>query len=247
MNITSVHTQHQKIIKKIWPNSETLNSVEYINQYLTEFFSKSSLTQHEVLDIGCGHNSDNLTEFREKIRLTGVDLDVEAIKKHPWLAEYHIAACENLPLSDNAYDLVFCRFAFEHFHDKEKAIAEIARVLKPGGICIILTVNRYAIEFMLAKILPHKLRAKLKNLLMKYPEIDTYETNYSSNDETSIINLLQKNDLKVQLPIHLFSTTSGFLRRITLLCYVGTIYSRILHKLQLRKLMSQITVVAYKN
>jgi SAM-dependent methyltransferase len=44
---------------------------------------------------------------------------------------------EHLDFEDDAFDVVFCAFAFSSFPDKKRAIAEFRRVLKPGGrLCI---------------------------------------------------------------------------------------------------------------
>ena len=129
--------------------------------------------------------------------------------------------------------------------NKDESVSEIRRVLKDGGLCILLTVNRHALEFKTAKLLAPKFRAKVKNFLMRYPEIDTYDTNYDFNDEREIITLLNRYNFEAQ-PVHLVSSTSAFLRRFTPLCYLGTYYSKVLHNLNLRSLMAQMTISAYK-
>jgi ubiquinone/menaquinone biosynthesis C-methylase UbiE len=44
-----------------------------------------------------------------------------------------MAEAENLPFVSGSLDLVSCRQAAHHFHDLPRAVAEIRRVLKPGG------------------------------------------------------------------------------------------------------------------
>jgi SAM-dependent methyltransferase len=43
----------------------------------------------------------------------------------------------NLPLKDNQYNLLICNHVLEHVPDDRKAMCEIFRVLKPGGIAIL--------------------------------------------------------------------------------------------------------------
>ncbi|MFA6215757.1 MAG: class I SAM-dependent methyltransferase [Patescibacteria group bacterium] len=43
----------------------------------------------------------------------------------------------NMPLSDSSIDAVICRAVLEHVDDPFKAVAEIYRVLKPGGRCLV--------------------------------------------------------------------------------------------------------------
>lgn len=46
------------------------------------------------------------------------------------------ASAEQIPLRDATVDVVFSSFVFEHIADRERAVQEIARVLKPGGAVI---------------------------------------------------------------------------------------------------------------
>lgn len=43
---------------------------------------------------------------------------------------------QNMQLPDNTYDVVFCNHVLEHVPDDHKALCEIKRVLKPGGMAI---------------------------------------------------------------------------------------------------------------
>lgn len=44
---------------------------------------------------------------------------------------------QDMPLEDDTYDVVFCNHVLEHVPDDKKAMREILRVLKPGGMAII--------------------------------------------------------------------------------------------------------------
>lgn len=51
------------------------------------------------------------------------------------LADVKADIC-NLPFEDNAYDLILCNHVLEHIPDDTKAMQELYRVLKPGGVGI---------------------------------------------------------------------------------------------------------------
>lgn len=52
------------------------------------------------------------------------------------LADVKADIC-NLPFPNNAYDIIFCNHVLEHIPDDTKALQEILRVLKPGGMAIL--------------------------------------------------------------------------------------------------------------
>ncbi|WP_271767632.1 class I SAM-dependent methyltransferase [Aquimarina algiphila] len=52
------------------------------------------------------------------------------------LADVKADIC-NLPFKDNEYDIIFCNHVLEHIPDDTKAMKELFRVLKPGGMAIL--------------------------------------------------------------------------------------------------------------
>jgi len=52
------------------------------------------------------------------------------------LADVKADICD-LPFDDNSYDIIFCNHVLEHIPDDTKAMQELFRVLKPGGMAIL--------------------------------------------------------------------------------------------------------------
>lgn len=52
------------------------------------------------------------------------------------LAEVKADIC-NLPFDSNTYDIIFCNHVLEHIPEDLKAMSELYRVLKPGGMAIV--------------------------------------------------------------------------------------------------------------
>jgi SAM-dependent methyltransferase len=53
-------------------------------------------------------------------------------------------AGEALPLADGGYDVVTCWDVLEHVQAPDALLAELARVLRPGGLLLITAINRFA-------------------------------------------------------------------------------------------------------
>jgi ubiquinone/menaquinone biosynthesis C-methylase UbiE len=51
---------------------------------------------------------------------------------------FRVADAEDLPFDDETFDLVACRIAPHHFPNVEKFIQEAARVVRPGGLFLLL-------------------------------------------------------------------------------------------------------------
>jgi SAM-dependent methyltransferase len=89
-----------------------------------------------LLNAGCGTGGFNEAAERAGARAWGVDVDAEAVaiaRLRPGGERIARAAAEALPFSPAAFDVVYCYSTLEHVADAHRALAEMARVLRPGG------------------------------------------------------------------------------------------------------------------
>jgi predicted SAM-dependent methyltransferase len=63
------------------------------------------------------------------------NLDYTTTDLYSPLADVKADIC-NLPFEDNTYDIILCNHVLEHIPDDTKAMQELYRVLKPGGMGI---------------------------------------------------------------------------------------------------------------
>ena len=91
-----------------------------------------------VLDLGCGTgHSYELLAPRETV---GVDIDAAALADQA--RETHVADMRRLPFGARAFASVIAIQSIEHVPDARSMLAEVVRVLAPGGRAVFVTPNR---------------------------------------------------------------------------------------------------------
>ncbi len=81
--------------------------------------------QPRVLDVGCARKPYYPFFSSFASEYVGIDID------NP-MAEV-VAAADNVPLSDNSFDLVLCIQLLEHVEDPAAVVRELSRLVRPGG------------------------------------------------------------------------------------------------------------------
>jgi 2-polyprenyl-6-hydroxyphenyl methylase / 3-demethylubiquinone-9 3-methyltransferase len=103
----------------------------------------------KTLDVGCG-GGILAEEFAQLgCDVTGIDpseRSIEAARAHArqegLTIDYVPGSGESLPFPDSAFELAYCCDVLEHVNDVGRVIAEVARVLEPGGLFFYDTINR---------------------------------------------------------------------------------------------------------
>jgi len=98
-----------------------------------------------VLDLGCG--GCGILLALERGRLVGADpLMHDYLEKFPFLRQRAdirwVQATAEEPGIEGPFDVVFCINAFDHVFDPPRVVANIRRLLRPGGSCV-LTMNSH--------------------------------------------------------------------------------------------------------
>jgi len=119
----------------------------YISQTLTFLKTWACLPPRAaVLDVGCGTGEFERLILSEhpKQRIVGVDLSAkmleiarEKCQAHPNVT-FCIASAAALPFAAHSFDVVVSASALHYFDQPALSLEEMRRVLKPGGLAVIL-------------------------------------------------------------------------------------------------------------
>ncbi|MCP4689857.1 MAG: class I SAM-dependent methyltransferase [Desulfobacterales bacterium] len=110
-----------------------------------------------ILDVGCGSGRHTaLAHQREGVFVAGVDLNMDDLRQARSRLDFHdnvgahgggawgLSAGDvtHLPFRRDAFDVVICSEVLEHIPDQAAAMAELTRVLKPGGDLVVSVPRR---------------------------------------------------------------------------------------------------------
>ena len=118
----------------------------YINQVLD-----SRPSPKTILDIGCGGGimTEQLRTHFPDASIVGIDISAHSIEcaqnhatENNYVIDYRVGSAYETRLGDESCDMVVMLDILEHLDDLPRAIKEVSRILKPGGIFIFDTFNR---------------------------------------------------------------------------------------------------------
>ncbi|MCW9706128.1 methyltransferase domain-containing protein [Fodinibius salsisoli] len=111
----------------------------------------TSLVLHEVqlnatdrlLDVACGTGvlaRAAANKLSTEGQVAGLDINLGMLRVAESLSpniEWHKGIAEDLPWQDHTFDAVVCQFGLMFFENREQALKEMYRVLKPGGPLVV--------------------------------------------------------------------------------------------------------------
>lgn len=113
-----------------------------------------------ILDAGCGVGDFSIRLARHGFKVSAIDFSPHALEE----ARVRVDKSDlgnridlkqdnllDLQIEDNKFDYVFCWGVLMHIHDVETAIAQLSRVVKPGGTIVISEGNMYSLESVLMR------------------------------------------------------------------------------------------------
>ncbi|GAB2767483.1 hypothetical protein GCM10027275_07330 [Rhabdobacter roseus] len=140
------------------------HSEAYFGDYRDHWWNQSFLDllarrleldqHHHLLDVGCGqcHWSKLLVKYLSTpTTVSGIDYDRKWVRQSAEIESYfrernigfdlRKGDAHDLPYADNTFDLVTCQTLLIHVEFPEQVIAEMLRVLRPGGTILCVEPN----------------------------------------------------------------------------------------------------------
>lgn len=119
-----------------WLREDSTHADRY--RGLLELAAPALHADARVLDVGCG--AGNLLSKLPPCRAFGVDVEPEILRGGV------AGDAAALPFRDGVFDIVFCSEVIEHVPDPDGLVAELRRVLRPGGVAVVSTINRLSLR-----------------------------------------------------------------------------------------------------
>jgi SAM-dependent methyltransferase len=141
-------------------------------QRINALVSSSSV----LIDFGAGCGASHYVSYRSRLRnfkgrvskVVGLDVD-PAVIANPSLDEAFLLDPDGrAPLPAGTADIIFSDYVFEHFRDPTQSVAEIDRLLKPGGWICARTPNRFGYIAVANRLIPDQMSKVVLRILQPW-------------------------------------------------------------------------------
>ncbi len=112
---------------------------------ITELYARFLQPGMRVLDLMASWDS-HLPASCTDLHVTGLGMNAEELAQNPRLQErlvHDLNHSARLPFADASFDVLVCTASVEYLTDPGAVFADIARVLKPGGACVVSFSDRW--------------------------------------------------------------------------------------------------------
>lgn len=136
----------------------------YFHDVFRAELGEDALREGRFLDVGCGGGLLTEALAARGYRITGIDVSdssLAAARRHAEAesveVRYRRGSVYELDEGSGEVDGVVISDVLEHLHDLPRAVAELVRVLRPGGILAFDTINRTVKSYVVMIVLAQNL------------------------------------------------------------------------------------------
>jgi 2-polyprenyl-6-hydroxyphenyl methylase/3-demethylubiquinone-9 3-methyltransferase len=110
-----------------------------------EMLAGESLAGRRLLDVGCGTGWFAQRAVSHGARVAALDIGARLLAKTREKCDASLVAADacRLPFPNGAFDIVVSSECIEHTQEPLRAVAEMCRILKPGGSLVITVPNKF--------------------------------------------------------------------------------------------------------
>jgi len=125
------------------------------NAYLKKQYQiDSNPTSLPMLVLEAGGGSFSHFSLPEGSVSISLDIDLDQLQRNEQADMRLCADLHSLPMKENSLDMVICFNVIEHLEDPERALNNIARTLKPGGLLLLGCPNLASVKGIITKYTP---------------------------------------------------------------------------------------------
>ena len=189
----------------------------HTHPWIKESIDGFKINGKDVLEIGFGAGTDHLNLARRGGKMHGIDLTIrhheithKRLSLYGFKSNLIIGDTERLPYENETFDFVYSFGVVHHTPDTKKAVAEVYRVLKPGGRCWLSVYHKdsiffwwsiFGVEYLLKK--GWRKRSLQQQLsLIEYPNIN----------ENMVIKLYKRKEFEMMF--HNFNDVKTHIRHL---------------------------------
>jgi ubiquinone/menaquinone biosynthesis C-methylase UbiE len=138
-----------------------------------------------LLDVGCGDGGVARLLRTRVAEVIAVDIEPSPEWRDEPRLSFAVADAERLSFADASFDVLHSKDSLHHMEDPRAALAEYARVLRPGGTLLVIEGNRYNPVFYvhMTRLLGHEhfSRSRFRELIAeRFPSarLGSFEAHY---------------------------------------------------------------------
>ena len=120
---------------------QKVDPVAWVQKYLAHRVCPGA----DVLSVGCGPGVilRSVANLDSSIRATGIDISAERLEqakeknRNNSRVQFVCGDAQSMEFQSDRFDLVYCRMLLQYLKEKKRAVSEMARVCRPGGVVLL--------------------------------------------------------------------------------------------------------------